>query len=120
MARRRAFADEYAVRVNRAVALLAGRTPAAVVWALVDEYGLSERQARRYVRAAERCPDGVAVPERTVVFTVRLPVSLVAGVRAAAARAGDSLSATTARALRAGLERPDRSAKRSARGGAAR
>jgi predicted DNA-binding transcriptional regulator YafY len=120
MARRRAFADEYAVRVNRAVALLVGRTPAAVVWALVDEYGLSERQARRYVRAAERCPDGVGVPERTVVFTVRLPVSLVAGLRAAAAGAGDSLSATTARALRAGLERPGRLVKRSARGGAAR
>ena len=108
------------MRVNGAVALLAGRTPAAVVWALVDGYGLSERRARRYVRAAERCSDGVAVPEGTVVFTVRLSVSLVAGVRAVAARAGDGLSLTTARALRAGLERPGRSAKRSARGGAAR
>jgi hypothetical protein len=115
MARRRAFADEYAVRVNRATALLAERAPAAVVWALVDEYGLSERQARRYVRAAERCPDGMAVPERMVVFTVRLPESLAARVRAAAAHGGVSLSAATARALRAGLGH-----ERSARGGASR
>jgi len=120
MARRRAYADEYAVRVNRAVVLLGERSPAAVVRALVAEHGLSERQARRYVRAAERCPGGVLVPERTAVFTVRLPVSLIAGVRAAAARSGGSLSATTAHALRAGLERVDGLGERSARGGAPR
>ena len=120
MAKRRAFADEYAVRVNRAVVLLGERSPAAAVRALAGEYGLSERQARRYVRAAERCPDGVVVPERTAVFTVRLPESLIAGVRAAAARDGGSLSATAARALRAGLERADGPGERSARGGAPR
>ena len=42
---------------------------------------LSERQARRYVNAAIECPDGVAVPERTAVFTVRLAPSLIAGLR---------------------------------------
>lgn len=115
MARRRAFAGEYAVRVNRAVALLGERSAAAVVRALVAEYGLSERQARRYVRAAERCPDGVAVPEPTVVFTVRLPESLAVRVRGVAARGGLSLSAVTARALRAGLGHEE-----SARGGPSR
>ena len=120
MARRRAFADEYAVRLNRAVVLLGEHSPAAAVRALAGEYGLSERQARRYVRAAERCPDGVVVPERAVVFTVRLPESLVAGVRAAAACGGESLSATTARALRAGLAVADLAGEGSARGGAPR
>jgi len=72
------------------------------------------------VRAAERCPDGVLVPERTAVFTVRLPESLIAAVRAAAARGGESLSATVAHALRAGLERADEPGGRSARGGAPR
>ncbi len=116
MAKRRAFADEYAVRVNRAVALLGERSPAGAVRALAVEHGLSERQARRYVRAAERCPDGVLVPERTAAFTVRLPESLIAAVRAAAARGGDGLSATTAHALRAGLERLDGRGERTARG----
>jgi predicted DNA-binding transcriptional regulator YafY len=114
MAKRRAYVDEYATRVNRAVALLAERPPAAVVRALAIEFGLSERQARRYVQAAQRCPDGVVVPERTAVFTVRLPASLIAGVRGAAAINGDSLSLTTARALRAGLERAQRPRERGA------
>jgi predicted DNA-binding transcriptional regulator YafY len=118
MAERRAFADEYAVRVNRALVLLGERGPAAAVRSLAGEYGLSERQARRYVQAAQRCPDGVVVPERTVAFTVRLPVSLIAGVRAAAAASGESLSATTARALGVGLAGADRSGGRGARGGA--
>jgi hypothetical protein len=121
MAKRRAFADEYAVRLNRAVALLGERAPAAVVRALGSEFGLSERQARRYVRAAERCPDGVVVPERTEVFTVRLPGSLIAAVRAAAAApGGGNLSETTEHALRVGLERWDGRGERSGRGGAPR
>jgi hypothetical protein len=33
------------------------------------EHALSERQARPYVNAAQAAPDGVAVPERTAVFT---------------------------------------------------
>jgi hypothetical protein len=86
MASRRAFADEYAVRVNRAVELLGDRSPADAVRALQAEHALSERQARRYVNAARAVPDGVAVPERTAVFTVRLAPSLIAGLRGTRAR----------------------------------
>ena len=81
MARRRAYADEYAARVNRAVELLADLAPADAVRALQAEHALSERQARRYVNAARATPDGVTVPERTAVFTVRLAPSLIAGLR---------------------------------------
>ena len=45
MASRRAFADEYAVRVNRAVELLVDLSPADAVRALQAEHGLSERRA---------------------------------------------------------------------------
>lgn len=113
MASRRAHADEYAVRLNRAATLLGERSPAGVVRALQAEHGLSERQARRYVRAAQRSPEGVAVPERTVVFTVRLPGSMIERVRAVAAGSERSLSATVADALRRGLAGSER-------GGAAR
>ena len=65
MALRRAYADEYAVRVNRAVELLVGCSPADAVRALQAEHALSERQARRYVNVARERPGGVAVPERT-------------------------------------------------------
>jgi hypothetical protein len=99
MASRRAYADEYAVRLNRAVELLVDRSPADAVRALQVEHALSERQARRYVNAAIEQPDGVRVPERTAVFTVRLAPSLIAGLRAAARSRGQSLSATVAEAV---------------------
>lgn len=103
--RRRARSDEYAARVNRALGLLSERSPAEAVRALQSQHGLSERQARRYVRAAQAAPGGVAVPERTAVFTVKLPTSLIARLRTAARSSGRSLSATAAEALRVGLER---------------
>ena len=99
MASRRAFADEYAVRVNRAVELLAELSPADAVRALQAEHGLSERQARRYVNAARANPGGVLVPERTAMFTVRLAPSLIAGLRRQARSRGQTLSATVAEAV---------------------
>jgi hypothetical protein len=104
MALRRAHADEYAVRVNRAVELLAGLLPAGAVRGLQVEFGLSERQARRYVNEALARPDGVLVPERTVVFTVRLAPSLIAGLRERARADRVSLSAATAAAVGGYLE----------------
>lgn len=104
MANRRAFADEYAVRVNRAVELLADLVPADAVRTLQVEHELSERQARRYVNAAQVAPDGVVVPERTAVFTVRLAPSLIAGLRRQARSRGQSLSATVAEAARLYLD----------------
>lgn len=100
MASRRAFADEYAVRVNHAVGLLVELSPADAVRALQVEFDLSERQARRYVNAALAMPEGVVVPERTAVFTVRLAPSLIAGLRGQARSRGLTLSATLAEAVR--------------------
>jgi predicted DNA-binding transcriptional regulator YafY len=100
MALRRAYADEYALRVNRAVVLLRELWPADTVRALQGEFGLSERQARRYVNAAVEQPGGVPVPERTAVFTVRLAPSLVGGLRERADLSGQTLSAVTAEAVR--------------------
>jgi hypothetical protein len=100
MALRRAYADEYAVRVNRAAALLRDLAPADAVRALQAEFGLSERQARRYVNVAAEWPDGVPVPERTAVFTVRLAPSLIGGLRERADASGQTLSAVTAEAVR--------------------
>jgi hypothetical protein len=104
MASRRAHADEYAVRVNRAVELLVDHSPADGVRALQAEHALSERQARRYVNAARAMPEGVTVPERTAVFTVRLAPSLIAGLRERARASGRTLSATVAEAVRLYLD----------------
>jgi hypothetical protein len=91
--------------VNRAVELLGDLTAADAVRALRVEHALSERQARRYVNAARATPDGVAVPERTAVFTVRLAPSLIAGLRRCARSRGVTLSAATAEAVRLYLDR---------------
>jgi hypothetical protein len=104
MARRRAHAEEYAERVNRAVVLVSERSATEAVRALQVEHALSERQARRYVNAARATPDGVPVPERTAVFTVRLAPSLIAGLRQRARSTGQTLSATVADAVRLYLD----------------
>src|SRR5580704_3741335 len=90
MALRRAYADEFAERVNRAAVLLRRLSPADAVRALQAEFGLSERQARRYVNAG---------PERPAVFTVRLAPSLIGGLRGRAGVTGQTLSAVTAEAV---------------------
>jgi len=73
------------------------------------------------VGAAQAAPGGVAVPERTAVFTVKLPASLIARLRALARASGGGVSATAAEALRVGLERLEAGhGRRGARGGQAR
>lgn len=114
--RRRARADEYAERVNAAVALLGERSPADAARALASRSAISERQARRYVQAALEQPRGVRVPERTAVFTVKLPVDLIAALRGHARSRGASLSGTVAQALRSHLDE----ARGGRRGGKAR
>jgi hypothetical protein len=102
--RRRAQAAQYAARVNRALALLRRFPVPAVLRALVQRYRVSLRQARRYVERAQRHPQGVPVPEQTVVFTVKVPAGLVQRVRTRARSTGSSLSALVTQALEAWLE----------------
>jgi DNA-binding transcriptional regulator LsrR (DeoR family) len=105
---RRAGGEEYAARVNTAAALVAaGTSVAGAARELAVRFGLSERQARRYVqRAATSGP--VEVPAPTTVFTVKLPVALVARVRAHAAGSGRSISSVVAQALEEFLPRDRR------------
>ena len=105
--RRRARADERAQRVNAAVELLGVGMP--VVQAsrhLADRYGLSERQARRYVERAHQLGP-VPVPVPTVVFTVKLPADVARRVRTAAHATGQPISTLVARALAEFLDRAD-------------
>jgi hypothetical protein len=110
MAERRARGEEFASRVNRAVELLAsGCRPVGARRAIEQEFSLSARQALRYVRAAQASPSGMAVPEATATFTVRLPVSVITAARAGAKGRGEGLGALTAAALRGYLAHEGRS-----------
>jgi hypothetical protein len=101
----RADGERFAGRVNAAVELLAsGLTVAEVARVLAERFAVSVRQGRRY---ADRAAAGrVAVPEATVVFTVKLPASLVVRTRAHANDAGATISALVAAAL-TGYLQPD-------------
>lgn len=97
--RGRADAGEYAVRVNAAAELLAaGSSVAECTQVLVGRFGVSLRQAHRYAeQAAATGP--TAVPETSVVFTVKLPAPLVARVRERARETGTTISALVGQAL---------------------
>src|SRR5437899_12241779 len=102
--RRRARVAQYAERVNRALGLLRRFPPAAVLRALARRYRVSARQARRYVEAARQHPEGLPVPEATVVFTVQLPVSLARRLRTLARTTGEGLSSLMKRGVEDWLE----------------
>jgi len=97
--RGRADAGEYAVRVNAAAELLAsGASVAECARVLAGRFGISVRQAHRYAeQAAASGPR--AVPESTMVFTVKLPAPLVARVRERARESGTTISALVTQAL---------------------
>src|SRR5213083_810623 len=99
MAESRAGGVAYAQRVNAAVDLLAGGASGlGAASVLAARFGVSTRQARRYVdQAAASGP--LVVPQDSVVFTVKLPPALVARVRRRAARSGVTISALVAEAL---------------------
>jgi Ribbon-helix-helix protein, copG family len=105
---RRARGEEYAARVNAAADKLAAGVPVAdAARELAGQVGLSQRQARRYVeRAAAGGP--VQVPQATTVFTVKLPVPLVARIRAHARASGRTISSLVAQALEEFLSRGHR------------
>jgi hypothetical protein len=101
---RRARGEEYAARVNAAAALVAaGIAVADATGELAARFGCSQRQARRYVERAAGGP--VEVPEPATVFTVKLPVGLVARVREHATGSGRTISSVVAQALEEFLPR---------------
>jgi hypothetical protein len=110
--RGRVDAGEYARRVNAAAEQLESGVPVAEAARLLAErFGCSVRQARRYVERAGEAGRTVA-PEATTVFSVRLPVTLVARVRERARESGSTISAVVAQALTEFLARGHRGPRR--------
>src|SRR3954462_15359470 len=95
----RARGEGLAERGNAAADLLARDVPTgSPARQLAERCGCSPRQARRYLQRAGRS-GRMAVPAPAAVFTVRLPVPLIARARARAAATGQTLSAVVAQAL---------------------
>ena len=104
--KRRSPQAEFAKRINLACSLLKeGSSRDETLSMIMDRFGVSRRQAYRYVEEALRIKRTVPVPERKVVFTVKVPESLVSLIRHVANATGESLSAIVTQALKAFLKR---------------
>ena len=97
---------EVTERINAARILLKkGSGVEEVVTEIVTQFGVSRRQAYRYVVKAQKKKRKTPVPEHKIVFTVKLPESLVSLVRHVADSTGESLSSLVSQALKAFLRR---------------
>jgi len=78
----RAQNAELVKRINGAFALLQkGKPQQQVVGWLMQKYGVSQMQAYRYIRLAREIDEKMVVPERSVVFTVKLPPRLIRRIK---------------------------------------
>lgn len=92
--------SELAKRINHAYVLLNNEEPQSqVVEDLMELYGVSQIQAYRYVQQAKANNGKIAIPEDSVVFTVKLPPSLINQVKKFARFKGISISKVVRTAL---------------------
>ena len=102
----RASSAQKAERLNRARVLLQQADQLSdAVEQLVQDCSISPRQAYRYLEQAQQLKRPVPPPEAKLVFTVKLPHSLIQRVRTYAATKRLSISEVVSRALLALLPR---------------
>jgi hypothetical protein len=102
----RASSTQKAERLNRARVLLQQADQLSdAVEQLVQDCSISPRQAYRYLKQAQQLKRPVPPPEAKLVFTVKLPHSLIQRVRTYAATKRLSISEVVSRALLALLPR---------------
>ena len=91
---------ERAQRLNAAFDLLArGYTLADAASALTQEFGLSRRQAYRYLAEAQDLDAPVPVASSTIPITIKVPEAVVVKLRAYAQASGLTLGEIVARAV---------------------
>lgn len=95
---------EKARRLNAALGLLGeGQSMADAAAVLSRDFGLSRRQAYRYLHDAQAIGHPVAVTEPSVPMTLKIPESVVRELRTYAATSGITLGEIVARAVKAYL-----------------
>ena len=104
--------SELAKRINHAYVLLNKEKPQSqVVKHLMKEFGVSQIQAYRYVQQAKTNNGEIAIPEDSVVFTVKQPPSLINRVKKFAGFKGMSISKVVRTALEEFLAKKDHGKK---------
>lgn len=91
---------ERAQRLNAALDLLTrGYTLAEAATTLIGEFGVSRRQAYRYLQEARRIQAPVPVKASTIPITIKVPEDVVVKLRTYAKASGLSIGEIVARAV---------------------
>lgn len=88
------------MRVNMAIDLLKEfGSVAETAKSLSSHYGISKRQAYRYVKMAESAGKQIPIPEKKIAFTVKLSENLTQELRQYARLQGQTISEVVTEAL---------------------
>ena len=97
---------ERAQRINAAHTLIKEHnTITQAVHAMVVQYGISKRQAYRYIAEAQKIGTYIPIPESKIAFTVKLTPNLIQKLRQYSIQSGISLSQIVTLALEIFLRR---------------
>ncbi len=104
--------SELARRINQAYVLLQKDKPLPqIVERLMEMYGVSQIQAYRYIQQARENNGKLAIPEASVVFTVKQPPGLINRIKKFASAKGISISKVVRTALEEFLAKKDHGKK---------
>jgi hypothetical protein len=104
---------ERARRINAALSLIKKcDTVAQAVHAIELQYGISKRQAYRYVQEAQKIGRRIPIPESKVAFTIKLPLSLIQSLRQYSEQSDLSLGEIVSQALETFLHKGRQRGKR--------
>jgi hypothetical protein len=105
--------SERARRINAAHTLIKEcDTIVQAVSAMEAQYGISKRQAYRYVQEAQKIGTHIPIPESKVAFTIKLAPNLIQTLRRYSEQSGLSLGEIVTRALETFLHKGRQRGKR--------
>jgi len=100
--------QELAKRINHTFTLLQKERPQPqIVARLMQQYGVSQIQAYRYIGLARAITGKMVIPESSVVFTVKLPPTLIRRIKKLSGSKGLSISKVVHTALEEFLAKKD-------------
>ena len=96
---------ERAQRINTALSLIKKHaTVSKAVDAMTEKYGISKRQAYRYIHEAGKIGAKIPIPDQKIAFTVKLSRSMIQALRKYAKKSGKNLSEIVTQSLEGFLQ----------------
>lgn len=94
-----------AQRINTALSLIKQKnTVSEAANTMTEQYGISRRQAYRYLNEATKVGAELPIPDQKMAFTVKLSQNLIKSLRAYAKKSGKSLSEIVTQSLEVFLQ----------------